>query len=342
MIQQIDFASALELSDPVFIDVRSESEFQEDHIPTAVNIPIFNDEERKHVGTVFKHNGPEEAKKLGLTIVSPKLPHLVSLIEKAGMGKEIVLYCWRGGMRSKSLATILDLLNINVFRLNGGYKRYRQWINNYFHQDSFPFKVVVLHGLTGTGKTNIIRKLADLGASAVDLEGLANNRGSVFGDVGLSSQPSQKLFESLLWWELHKYRHQEYIIVECESKRIGKVTLPPSLYTGMKNGKHILLFDSLDHRIERILDEYKADLYTNDLIYALNKLKSRLGTEKVLSLHRMIECGDFYPVVETLLVSYYDPLYNYPDHPSSEFDLNVNSFDEHQGAKEIVKYLFIT
>jgi len=339
MIQQIDFASALKLSDPLFIDVRSESEFEEDHIPTAVNIPIFNDEERKHVGTVFKHNGPEEAKKLGLTIVSPKLPHLVNLIEEAGMGKEIVLYCWRGGMRSKSLATILDLMNINVFRLNGGYKKYRQWINNYFQQDFFPFEVVVLHGLTGTGKTNIIRKLADQGASAVDLEGLANNRGSVFGNVGLSSQPSQKLFESLLWFQLHKYGQKEYIIVECESKRIGKVTLPPSLYSGMKNGKHILLFDSLDHRIERILTEYKADLYANDLIHALDKLKNRLGNEKVLSLHQMIECGSFHPVVETLLVSYYDPLYNYPNHPSSEFDLNVNSFDENQGTKEIVEYL---
>lgn len=339
MIQQIDFASALKLPAPALVDVRSESEYQEDHIPGAVNIPLFNDEERKNVGTVYKNNGPEEAKRLGLKIVSPKLPHLVNLIEKAGIGKELVLYCWRGGMRSKSLATILDLMNINVFRLNGGYKRYRQWINKFFHQDSFPFEVIVLHGLTGTGKTNVIQKLANWGASAVDLEGLANNRGSVFGNVGLSPQPSQKLFESLLWYQLHKYRHQKYIIVECESKRIGKVTIPQSLFLGMKDGKHILLFDSLNHRIERILNEYKVDLYANELIDALNKLKNRLGNEKVLSLHQMIESGKFHPVVETLLVSYYDPLYNYPDHPSVEFDFNVNSFDENQGAKEIVKYL---
>lgn len=339
MIQTIDFENAIKLANPLFIDVRSESEYQEDHIPGAINIPIFTDDERKNVGTLYKTAGPEEAKRLGLAIVSPKLPDIVNLIEKSAIGKEVVLYCWRGGMRSQSICTILDLLNIRVFRLNGGYKKYRQWINSFFQQDSFPFKIVVLHGLTGTGKTDVIQKLADLGAGTVDLEGLANNRGSVFGYVGLPEQPSQKLFESLIWYKLHKNSYQKYIIVECESRRVGKVTIPESVFSEMKNGKHILLFDSLDHRIERILKEYQVDLYQNELINALNKLKSRLGNDKIINLHQMILSGDINPVVETLLVDYYDPLYNYPDQPSGDFDLNVNSFNENQAAHEIIKYL---
>lgn len=339
MIQQIDFADALKLSHPLFIDVRSESEYGEDHIPGAVNMPVFNDEERKSVGIVFRKDGPEEAKRLGLTIVSPKLPQLVYSIEKAGAGKQIVLYCWRGGMRSQALAAILDLMNIRIYRLNGGYKKYRQWINHFYQQESFPFEVVVLHGLTGTGKTNVIHELARLGAGAVDLEGLANNRGSVFGNVGLPEQPSQKLFESLLWFQLHLHRDVKFILVECESKRIGRITLPLALFRAMRTGRHILLFDGLDHRIQRILAEYQVDIYANELIDALSKLKNRLGNETIALFHRMIEGADYYPVVESLLVNYYDPLYDYPDRPSREYAYNVSSFDESEAARNILTYL---
>ncbi|MGI6684797.1 MAG: tRNA 2-selenouridine(34) synthase MnmH [Bacillota bacterium] len=339
MIQQIDFEDALELADPLFIDVRAESEYYEDHIPGSINIPIFNDEERKKIGITYKNNSPEAARKLGLSIVAPKLPLIINLIEKAGAGKNPVLYCWRGGLRSKALATVLELMNIPVYRLNGGYKRYRQFINAYFHRNVIPFKVVVLHGLTGTGKTQVLKVLTELGAGAVDLEGLANNRGSVFGDVGLPPQPSQKLFESLLWSKLNQYRGHNYIIVECESKRIGKITIPSPLFNAMKEGKHILLYDDLNHRIERIIREYKVELYANELIEALNKLKNRLGNETVQSLTKMINSGNFKPVVETLLVKYYDPLYNYPDHASPEFDYNLSSFDEEKAGQEIFRIL---
>jgi len=338
MIQLIDFEEALKLPAPLFIDVRAESEYQEDHIPGSVNIPIFNDAERKEIGTVYKNNSPEAARKLGLAMVSPKLPRIINEIEDLATGKNPVLYCWRGGMRSKALSSVLELMNIRAFRLNGGYKRYRQFINTYF-QDTFPFNVVVLHGLTGTGKTEVIKALDRLGASAIDLEGLANNRGSVFGNVGLPPQPSQKLFESLLWSKLHQFRDEKYIIVECESKRIGRITLPPSLFIAMKEGKHILLFDDLNHRIERILREYKVEANGSNLVEALNKLKNRLGNATVKSLTQMIDSGNVHPVVETLLVKYYDPLYNYPDHASTEFDFNVCSCDEEKAAKEILHYL---
>jgi len=342
MIQQIDFADALKLSHPVYIDVRSESEYQEDHIPGALNIPIFNDEERKEIGLVYKNISPEAARKLGLSIVSPKLPQIIELIEAAGNGKEPVLYCWRGGMRSKALAAILELMNMRAYRLIGGYKKYRQFINNFFNQDSFPFEVIVLHGLTGTGKTRVIQAMIDLGASSVDLEGLAHNRGSVFGNVGLPPQPSQKYFESLLWSKLYQYRDRRFIIVECESKRIGRIILPQILFNGMKKGKHILLYDELDHRIKRIMEDYRADAYGNELKDALDKLKSRLGNDTVLSLCRNIDEKNFYPVVKTLLEKYYDPLYNYPDQPSPEYDYCVHSFDTEKAAREILHYLATT
>ncbi|MDD2497667.1 MAG: tRNA 2-selenouridine(34) synthase MnmH, partial [Desulfitobacteriaceae bacterium] len=180
MITPLEIDQALSLSYPLFVDVRSEREFKVDHIPGAINVPLFNDEERALVGTVYKTQSPEQARYLGLKIVSPKLPDLVQLIQSQGEGREIVLYCWRGGMRSLSLATVLDLMNIHVYRLSGGYKSFRRWICSYFSQDSLPFQVVVVHGLTGTGKTNVLKKLAERGVPVLDLEGLAGHRGSVF------------------------------------------------------------------------------------------------------------------------------------------------------------------
>ncbi|ATW24223.1 tRNA 2-selenouridine(34) synthase MnmH [Candidatus Formimonas warabiya] len=339
MITDLDFDDSLKMPRPLYIDVRSEREYQEDHIPHSLNIPVFNDEERIQVGLIYKNEGPEKARKAGLNIVAPKLPQLVKTIEEAALGKQLILYCWRGGLRSYSLATILDLMNIRVFRLKGGYKRYRQWINNYFQQERFSFEVIVIHGLTGTGKTGVIQKLAHLGAGAVDLEALANNRGSVFGNVGLEEQPSQKLFESRLWDELHKNQEKKFIIVECESKRIGKITIPLSLFRGMREGRHILLFDTIDNRVKRIISEYHVDRYGKELIEALTRLKSRLGNETVASLSQMIEKENYASAVERLLIDYYDPLYQYPACPSREYDMSIPFSDISQTAAIIQKYL---
>lgn len=339
MITLIDFDEAMKLPSPFFVDVRSESEYVEDHIPQAVNIPVFNNGERAMVGTVYKDEGPEAARKLGLEIVSPKLPGIVQAITEAALQRPIVLYCWRGGLRSHSLAAILDLMNLHVYRLIGGYKRFRRWINAYFGQTSLPFKLVVLHGLTGTGKTHVINQLKECGAGVIDLEDLANNRGSVFGNVGLPDQPSQKKFESALWFELKKNERHRYVIVECESRRIGKLTLPLLLSNNMKEGRHILLYDTLPNRVYRIIHEYDACLNKDELIKALHRLKDRIGNEKIFTLGKLIEAGNYYPVVEELLVNYYDPLYRYPDQPSDCFDLSVRTADAEQAVKEILRFI---
>ncbi|MDD4751796.1 MAG: tRNA 2-selenouridine(34) synthase MnmH [Desulfitobacteriaceae bacterium] len=339
MITPLEIDQALSLSYPLFVDVRSEREFKVDHIPGAINVPLFNDEERALVGTVYKTQSPEQARYLGLKIVSPKLPDLVQLIQSQGEGREIVLYCWRGGMRSLSLATVLDLMNIHVYRLCGGYKSFRRWICSYFSQDSFPFQVVVVHGLTGTGKTNVLKKLAERGVPVLDLEGLAGHRGSVFGSVGLSDQPTQKYFESLIWNQCDKFKNLGYLVVECESKRIGRLVLPLLLINGMKAGRHILLYDTLDNRVKRIFEEYDVNKNREELAKILGNLKNRLGLKRINEWQSLIMEGKSYPVLEKLLVDYYDVFYKYTDHPSAEFELSVNSADEDLAANEIADFL---
>ncbi|MGI6712828.1 MAG: tRNA 2-selenouridine(34) synthase MnmH [Bacillota bacterium] len=339
MIRDIDFEQAMQLNNSLFIDLRSENEFQEDHIPNAINIPLFNNEERANVGTVYKNQGSKAARKLGLKIVTPKLPKIVQLIDDIANNSSIVLYCWRGGLRSQSLAVILDLMDIKGYRLIGGYKKFRNWIYAYFQQEKLGFEAIILHGLTGTGKTEIIKQLEKSQIGVIDLEGLANNRGSVFGSLGLSDQPTQKMFESLLWHKLEQNKDQRFIVVECESKRIGKLILPSLFYQTMKEGKHILVYDTLPNRVKRIISEYDPSTYKNQVLEALIKLKDRLGKDKINYLKNLVIEGKYQWVVEDLLICYYDPLYKYPDHPSTQYDLSVNAANIESAAEQIIKYL---
>lgn len=339
MITNIDIDEALITEHAVFIDVRSPKEFEEDHIPGAVNIPLYQNEEREQIGTVYKKTGPKEARKLGLEIVAPKLPDLVKTIEEISKQGKPVLYCWRGGMRSLSLATVLDLMNIHVYRLKGGYKHFRRWVYDFFQQESLPYKIFVLHGLTGTGKTEVIKKLSCLGAAVVDLEGLANHKGSVFGSVGLAEQPSQKYFESMVYYHLLQNRKKKFLVVECESRRIGRLIIPQVFFEGMKNGRHILIYDTMENRINRIMCDYDVNNNREALIEGLCHLKRCLGGEKISRLTGMLQEGKYESVIEDLLVNYYDVLYKYPDQPSTRYELSINSYQPEQAAKEIFSYL---
>jgi len=341
MTREITIKEALAMEGAIFVDVRSEGEFNEATIPGAVNIPVFSDEERARVGTVYKQEGPEQARKLGLELVAPKLPQMVETFYRLGHQRPVIVLCWRGGMRSKSVATILHLMGFPVYRLIGGYKAYRRFVNEFLNRPELPQKVVVLHGLTGVGKTEVIEELQQMGVAAIDLEALANNRGSVFGDIGLGSQPSQKSFEGALVQNLMAFGDAGSIIVECESKRIGRIILPDILFKGMQKGYHLLLFAPMAKRVERLVKIYalSGPDGVEQCKRAISGLAKRLGRDRVNVLLNQLDQGKLAGVAEELLVNYYDPLYNYPGQPSGEYDLSVDTSDIKKAARRIADYV---
>ena len=339
MITEINIEELRALDHPILVDVRSEGEFAEATIPGSVNLPLFNNAERVEVGTTYTQATPSLARELGLRIVSPKLPDIVKKVEELSKKGPLVLFCWRGGMRSKSLAAVVDLMGVSIYRLQGGYKAYRTQVLEFF-EHKLPFQVVVLRGNTGVGKTEFLIKLRAEGYPAIDLEKLANNRGSVFGAMGLGSPPSQKKFEGLLYEELEALGKFPYIIVECESKRIGRVTLPTSFFTAMQEGIQILHYDSLENRVQRLLEEYTAvPNALQEIGTALERLIKTLGHVKVQELRTLLSEGCLDVFTERLLVEYYDKLYAYPNEPSSDYAFYLNYEEPAKALRELECYL---
>lgn len=293
------------------IDVRSESEFNEDHILGAINVPILDDEERKFIGTLYKEKGVKAAKAMARQITMPKMLEKLNLIYSIidNNKKTPLIYCARGGDRSGIIATFLAMENTYVFRLKGGYKAYRGHVLNYFN-NIFYKDIKVFYGLTGTGKTEVLLELKRNGLPIIDLEGLANNRGSVFGHIGLGIQPSQKKFDSDLYNALN-YIKEDYIIVEGESKKIGRLYIPEQFYDKMIRGDAYLIECSLELRIKRIIDEYGGYLQENkeEIVRSIGILKAQIGTEKTTELINQFNSGKLYELVNYLLVNYYDILY---------------------------------
>jgi len=339
MIRDITVQELRNLAKPVLIDVRSESEYREATIPGAVNLPLLNDGERAEVGEIYVQVSPALARHQGLRLISPKLPALVEEVEKLSIQGTPVLFCWRGGMRSKAMATVLDLMGVTVYRLQGGYKAYRREILEYFER-TLPFQIVVFRGNTGVGKTELLLKLRQLGYPAIDLEGLANNRGSVFGDVGLGPPPSQKAFEAALYEECRRYERYGYVIVECESKRIGRVTLPDKFHRAMQEGIQVLVFDTLANRVRRLVKEYMAHPDSMAQIEnALERLVKTLGHEKVRELKELLAARRLEEFTEHLLLDYYDRLYAYPNEPSPDYAFCLSQAKPEQAERELARFL---
>lgn len=339
MLKVISPDELISLSGTVYIDVRSESEFKQGTIPGALNIPIFDDEQRTEIGTIYKQKSPKEATLRGLEIAGKKLPLLYKQIEEASAGRQMAVFCWRGGMRSKSVASILDMIGLSVFRLDGGYKAYRNLIVDFFSQD-FPYHLVVIRGNTGTGKTELLHRLKKDGYPVIDLEGLSNNRGSVFGHIGLGQQPTQKQFEALLFQEIMRYRDYPYLILECESKRIGRIVLPASIYKAMRKGTQVLLYDTLTKRIQRLVREYTVQHdISEDLQISLERLTKRLGKKPVEAMTSLLQSKDYVGLAEYLIIEYYDKLYGYPNEESSDFSYCITSEAGEAGLKDFKDYL---
>lgn len=290
------------------IDVRSPQEFADFRIPGSINIPVFDNAERAEVGTIYKQIGPEAAKEKGLEIFSAKLPAFISQFQS--LGKERIVYCWRGGMRSKTAATVVDLMGLKVSRLNGGIRSYRQWVVKQLETQQFTQKMYVLNGFTGTGKTILLHRLKKAGCPVLDLEGMANHRGSIFGQIGLTPN-NQKTFESLLVQEIAHYENAPFMLLEGESKRIGKATLPSSLYEAKESSVQVFIHLPMEKRIDNILREYHPDEHRDGVIEAFHRIQRHIHTPIAKEIDENLNIGNFASAVRLLLKYYYDPRYEY-------------------------------
>jgi tRNA 2-selenouridine synthase len=322
----IDLESTLVLRDrgALLVDARSPAEFTEATIPGAINIPVLDNEERVAVGTLYKIKGSQAARRLGVELVAPKICAMVEKVAAArGEGKgPVVVFCWRGGMRSRALATFLDLAGIPARQLAGGHKAFRAHVRQFFH-DGVWGRLLVLRGLTGVGKTRLLLRLAEEGYPVIDLEGLAGHRGSAFGGLGLPPQPNQKTFEALLWDRLRHIGPGGYALAEGESPNIGKLVLPPTVYRSLQEETTLWLNASLEYRVRNILADYPA---TDDLreafVRPIQALKRRLGSERVAGLLDLLQQGAWDRVVRELMVYYYDPLYRHT-RPESRIEIEI-------------------
>ncbi|SHJ44813.1 tRNA 2-selenouridine(34) synthase MnmH [Tepidibacter formicigenes] len=315
MNRGINLEEALKLENAVFVDVRSPLEYKEDRIIKSINIPILDDKERKVVGTIYKKDGKESAVEKGLEFTSKKIKDLYLEFNSLSKSyKNIVVYCSRGGMRSGSVVNFFCNLGINMYQLRGGYKSYRNYVIDFLENIDENYKFIVLHGLTGVGKTDALKYLNKKGVKGLDLENIAKNCGSVFGHICFKDNPpSQKLFESLIFNYINNSK-SKYIFIESESKRIGSVLIPNSIYNTMiEKGYHILLESSINSRVKRLVEQYISLNYKEDTVIldALEKLRKRLGNEKIDYLIEKLNSKEYAIIAKELIVNYYDPLYKY-------------------------------
>lgn len=290
----------------LMLDTRSPGEYQQGHLPNAVSFPLFTDAERAQVGTCYKQQGRDEAVELGLALVGPKLAGFVQQAKTLAPDRQVRLHCWRGGMRSGSMAILLETAGFQVSVLNGGYKAFRRWVRTVL---ATPKPVLTLGGMTGTGKTEILADLAQRGEQVLDLEALANHRGSSYGSVGLPPQPSTEHFENLVamqWWA---YEPSRPVWIEAESRRVGTCRVPDELFQQMMNAPVIEIVRSRQERIDILKREYgQADRAA--LIQATERIRKRLGGDRTQQAIERIQAGDADTAIDIVL-NYYDKTYQY-------------------------------
>jgi len=304
---KIEIKEFLELAESIPVaDVRSPAEFMKGHIPGACNIPLFNDEERQAVGTVYSREGRLSAIHEGLKLSEYSLHLKLEQGLKISAGGKLLIHCWRGGMRSEAMAWLFSLGDIETRILSGGYKSYRRYIHEYL---SAGRKMVVLGGLTGSGKTGILGRLRNSGKQVADLEGIANHRGSAFGSIGELPQPSGEHFANLLFDLLRKTDTKKPLWVEDESRNIGTVFMPEEFYLNIQNSPAIILMMDAAIRIQRLAKEYRD--YPADLIEAsILKIRRRMGGDRAEKAITSLKTGDLEGAI-AIVLEYYDKAYIY-------------------------------
>jgi tRNA 2-selenouridine synthase len=311
------------------IDVRSPGEYHHAHIPEAYSLPLFTDEERKVVGTTYKQTSREAAIKIGLDLFGPKMKKMVDEVEQLN-SKTILIYCWRGGMRSAAIAWLMDLYGFKVYTLIGGYKKFRNHVLDIF---KLPFQFKILGGYTGSGKTEVLQALKEKGESIIDLEFLAKHKGSAFGDIGMPKQPSQEMFENILGVELRAISFEQKIIwLEDESQRIGSVNIPNDLWKTMRRSPVYFLDIPFEKRLEHLAEEYGC-LDKQRMIDAISRIKERLGGLNAKTAIQLLEEGN---TIESfhILLKYYDKYYLKALHNRENLNSLLYSIESNSVSRE--------
>jgi tRNA 2-selenouridine synthase len=323
----ISAKDALEI-DCLFVDVRSPGEFERERIPGAINIPVLDDEERAIVGTMYKQVSKEQAIEKGFGLFEKKVPEIVKKLKD--ISKPIVIYCWRGGMRSKAVVELFS--EKKVYQLKGGYKDYRAWVRQSIETYSLKSSLVVVYGMTCVNKTKILQDFPNF----LDLEGLAQHRGSVFGAVGLQPR-TQKMFESLFldWLEKNDGKFKS-IIVEGESRKIGNTTIPEFFFKAMKKGTIILLKAPMEKRAKVFVTEYFNNSSIPELKTITLSLTKYMGKKLNSEAILLLDKEDLEGYAKLMCKKYYDPLY--------EHTFNQNDFKyvvEEEELRQILKSEFV-
>jgi tRNA 2-selenouridine synthase len=332
----IDFNESL-LDTHLPVDVRTPLEFAEDHLPGAINVPLLTNEERVEIGTMYKEQGPHPARARGLELTAHRFPGMVSEIAAAANGKPVLVYCWRGGLRSKTVTSILDLTGHDAVQLIGGYKSFRNQVSEYFAPFTPKMPLVVLHGMTGIGKTTLLQLLKEQGHSTIDLEGLACHRGSAFGQLGLVQSLTQKRFETLLWDEIRKAPQDRPLIMEGESERIGRVSLPQDFYQKMAAGIKVWGSASLETRVHRLIAEYGLPEYQEEMGVALQRIRKKLGGKLCEELAGNLQRWELEPFMAGLVNNYYDKVYYKNREWQADYDLSMEDFGS--AAEDLAAFL---
>ena len=290
----------------VIIDVRAPIEFKKGHIANAINVPLFEDIERAEIGTLYKQQGKDIAVTRGLEIVSPKLVPFVNQVKKLSSSKKIFVYCFRGGMRSNSFAWLMNTSGLDATILEGGYKNYRNHVLNYFEREK---KLVVLGGMTGSGKTDLLKNIKHDNFQIIDLEALANHKGSAFGSINEEKQNPQQVFENNLFYELNLLNEDKHILVEDESQSIGFNKIPRGFWLQMKKAPIIKLEVPFELRVQKLVQDYTT---TNieALKICIKKIEQNLGTQNANLCLNYLDENNLTEVAR-LTLKYYDKAYSF-------------------------------
>jgi len=337
MATKLDISEFIDASrnQPV-IDVRTPSEFDQGHIPGAYNLPLFSDDERAEIGTLYKQESRDTSVKRGLEIIGPKMRSFVERAEEIVPDHNVLVHCWRGGMRSESMAWLLNFSGFSAQTLSGGYKAFRNFVLDTFKQE---WPVIILGGMTGSGKTEVLHHMEEMGEQVIDLEGLANHKGSAFGALGEDPQPSNEHFENELAMQLNSMDKQKPIWLEDESHYIGKDLIPNDLFDQMRSASVIEMQVPVNERVKHLVNVY-SDYPMEGLAHSISKIDRRLGGLRTKQALEALQENDFKTVAH-LALAYYDKAYTYglsQRDPETVYSLKLNSIDHKDNARKIITF----